>query len=612
VNRKLAKEAGSALALAAVYFAAGKLGLQLAFVHESATAVWPPTGIGLAACLILGSRIWPGIFLGAFLVNVTTDGSLLTSMGIAAGNTLESLLGSFFVDRWAGGRKAFARPADVLRFAFLAGLVATTLSATVGVASLSLGHSASWAKFGSIWLTWWLGDAAGALVVAPLLILWCEPPRIRWSPSTWAEAGIVLGILFGVTQAIFGGGILLARMNYPLAFLTIPVVVWVAVRFEPRETATALAVLSGLALWGTLRGWGPFGGKAPNESLLLLQSFMGVISVMALVLGAAVAERRKAQEELRRAHDNLESRVTERTRSLSEALGALQNEVAQRHRAEEDRSRMMGQLLQGQKLQAVGQLAAGIAHEINNPVGWTLTNLTVVAEHLAELERLLLATDRAVQRIADGGDPSHLAKELRSLKKEISSEALLEDCRDALKDCKGGAERIRDIVRNLREFSHLDEGELKSVDPRVLIESSLQLCSNELKHKATIHREYEEVSPTRCYPQQIEQVLVNLLVNAAHSLPEKGDIYLRTRTENDHALIQIRDTGCGIAPHHKQRLFEPFFTTKPVGKGTGLGLYVAYKIIRAHQGKIEVASEEGRGTEFSILLPLGGPGGKQG
>jgi two-component system NtrC family sensor kinase len=332
------------------------------------------------------------------------------------------------------------------------------------------------------------------------------------------------------------------------------------------------------------------------------------MSIMALVLGAAVHERRQAQEELGRARAELEVRVAERTRSLSEAVDALQKEAAQRRVAEEERSRLMSQLLQGQKLQAVGQLAAGIAHEINNPVGWTLTNLTVVGEHLVELEQLYQALDRTAQEIASGGDPTRLAREIEQWKKMLGPQAVLDDCREAIRDCRTGAERIRDIVRNLREFSHIDERELKVVSPRDLLERSLQLCSNELKYKATLHREYGDVSPVRCYPQQIEQVLVNLLVNAAQALPERGDIFLRTRTDRDRAVIQIRDTGCGLNPQQKERLFEPFFTTKPVGKGTGLGLHVAYKIILAHEGNIEVTSEVGKGTEFTIELPVGGPG----
>jgi signal transduction histidine kinase len=608
VKQKRWKEAAIALGLAAVYFVAGKLGLRLAFVHSSATAVWPPTGIGLAACLVLGTRIWPGIFLGAFLVNVTTEGSWGTSAGIASGNTLESVVGAFLVARWAGGRKAFEHPTDVLRFALLAGLLATTLSASVGVASLCLGRSAPWSSFGSIWLTWWLGDAAGALIIAPLLILWSEPSRTRWTQAQRLEMGLILVLLFGASVAIFDGVLDLARLNYPLAFVCIPALIWAAVRFEPRMTATALVVLCGVALWGTLRGWGPFGGRAPNESLVILQAFMGVMSIMALVLGSTVHERRVAQEDLRRAHADLEDRVHERTRSLSAAVEALQGEMAQRRLAEEDRSRMMGKLLQGQKLQAVGQLAAGIAHEINNPVGWTLTNLTVVAEYLTEVEQLLLALEGAPRRIAAGGDPSRVAHELDVLRETMDPQRLLDDCRDALKDCRAGAERIRDIVRNLREFTHLDEGALKLVPPQDLLERSLQLCTNEIKHKATVHREYAKVSEIRCYPQQIEQVLVNLLVNAAQALPDRGDIRLRTTQEKDRVVIQVRDSGCGMSPQQKERLFEPFFTTKPVGKGTGLGLYVAYKIILAHQGSIEVASEQGKGTEFTIRLPVGGPG----
>ncbi|MGH7455162.1 MAG: MASE1 domain-containing protein, partial [bacterium] len=172
--------------LAAIYFAAGKLGLKLAFVHASATAVWPPTGITMAAFLLLGYRVWPGIFLGAFLVNMTTAGSVATSIGIATGNTLEGLVGAYLVNRFAHGRNVFDRPLDIFKFTVFAGIVSTAVSATFGVTSLCLGSFANWANYASIWLTWWLGDAMGDLVVAPLLILWIANPdgrgsRIRWS-----------------------------------------------------------------------------------------------------------------------------------------------------------------------------------------------------------------------------------------------------------------------------------------------------------------------------------------------------------------------------------------------------------------------------------------------
>ena len=169
------------LGLAAVYVLAGKLGLLLAFVHASATAVWPPTGIALAAFLLLGYRVWPGIFLGAFLVNLTTAGSVATTLGIATGNTLEGLAGAYLVNRFAHGAHAFDRPQDVFKFAVLAALACMTVSPFIGVTSLALGGYADWAEYGRVWLTWWLGDAGGALIVAPVLLLWGQDPRARWT-----------------------------------------------------------------------------------------------------------------------------------------------------------------------------------------------------------------------------------------------------------------------------------------------------------------------------------------------------------------------------------------------------------------------------------------------
>ena len=282
--------------LAAAYVLAGKLGLLLAFVQANATAMWPPTGIALAAFLALGYRVWPGIFLGAFLVYFTTTGSLATTLGIALGNTLEGLAGAYLVNRFAHRAHALDRPPDVLKFAALAALAGTTVGPLFGVTSLALGGHADWAAYGRTWLTWWLGDVGGALIVAPVLLLWSQNPRVRWTPAQAKEAGLMLVTLVGVGVAVFGGAFPITREAYPVAFLCIPVLVWAAFRFGPRETATATLLLSFLAIWGTLSGFGPFVRKTQNESLLLLQAFLWTMAVMTLALAAGAAEQRRAEK----------------------------------------------------------------------------------------------------------------------------------------------------------------------------------------------------------------------------------------------------------------------------------------------------------------------------
>jgi diguanylate cyclase (GGDEF)-like protein/PAS domain S-box-containing protein len=291
-------------ALGAAYFAAGKLGLKLAFVHASASAVWPPTGIAIAAFLVLGPRVWPAILAGAFLVNVTTAGSVLTSLGIAVGNTLEGLVGSWLVGRYAAGTHAFERPADVFRFALLAGLVGAAVSATCGVTSLRLGGYAGPSDYGAIWRTWWLGDVGGALVVAPALVLWATRPWPRWPRGRAREASLLMGLLLAVGVAVFGGWLPWAQS---LSFLALPCLLWAALRFEPRATATANVLLAGVAVWGALRDAGPFSGHSPNEALVLLQAFMGIMSVTSLVVAAAVRERRSVEEALSRAGSIVDS-----------------------------------------------------------------------------------------------------------------------------------------------------------------------------------------------------------------------------------------------------------------------------------------------------------------
>src|SRR3989441_7379252 len=273
MNSRLLRSIGLSAAIALLYFAAAQCGLSLASVHTNVSPVWPPTGIAIAALLLLGYRVWPGILLGAFLVNLTTAGDVLSSLGIATGNTLEGLVAAALVNRFANGRRAFERPLDVVKFALLAAVASTAVSATVGVTSLALTGSASWSDFGAIWLTWWLGDAGGALILAPALVLWANEPRVRWSSREELEAIGALAALVLSGFLVFGGLEPLTREHYPQQFLVFPVLVWVAFRFGPREAATAIVVLSAIAIWGTLQQYGPFGGRPQNEALLLLQAF---------------------------------------------------------------------------------------------------------------------------------------------------------------------------------------------------------------------------------------------------------------------------------------------------------------------------------------------------
>src|SRR6266566_4081973 len=280
-----------------VYFIAGKFGLMLASLHVSASPVWPPAGIALAALLMLGYRAWPAIFVGAFLVNVTTAGNLATSLAIAIGNTLEAVCGAWLVNRFAGGTTVFDRPQGVFKFALVA-VVSAIISPVFGVTSLALAGSADWANYGSIWLTWWLGDTTGDLLIAPSVILWSVTSKRRWNRREAAEVGILLLLLFILSEVVFGGWLPISARNYPIAFIYGPIVIWTAFRFTQRETATGIFIVSTIAILGTLHGFGPFVRGTENQSLLALQSWTAVLTVTAMALSAGMAERWRAEEEL--------------------------------------------------------------------------------------------------------------------------------------------------------------------------------------------------------------------------------------------------------------------------------------------------------------------------
>jgi signal transduction histidine kinase/ActR/RegA family two-component response regulator len=280
--------------LAVVYFVAGKLSLKLAFLHASASPVWPPAGIALAALLLFGLRLWPAIFISAFLVNLTTAGNVFTSLGIATGNTLEAVIGAWLIQRFGDGLRVFERAYDVFRFA-LAVALSALVSATIGLTGLALAGFADWANYPDIWLTWWLGDLGGVVMFAPLLVLWLAQPLRRLNPARDPEVAILLLLLTLLSEVVFGGWFSLSTMNYPTAFLLGPIIVWTSFRLSARETATGLFVLSAIAIWGTLQRYGPFVRADQNQSLLILQSFNILTTITAIALAAGMAERRRAE-----------------------------------------------------------------------------------------------------------------------------------------------------------------------------------------------------------------------------------------------------------------------------------------------------------------------------
>ena len=297
-SHSLIREFITLAGIAAIYYVAAKLGLKLAFVYTSASAVWPGTGIALAAMLLLGYRVWPAIFLGALLANLTTAGSAATSIGIAIGNTLEAVTGAYLLNRFAEGRNVFDRARDILKFVFAVATLSSTVSATLGVTSLALGKFLEPQDIGAAWFTWWLGDTIGSILLTPLIVLWSADFRIRWNFNRALEAALFLSSFVMVCLVVFGGVIPLSEENYPLEFLCVPFFFWTAFRFGQRETAAAVAVLSAIAIWGTLHSYGPFAMRTAGESLLLLQAFLGVKSVLSLVIAAVVAENKRVETQL--------------------------------------------------------------------------------------------------------------------------------------------------------------------------------------------------------------------------------------------------------------------------------------------------------------------------
>jgi two-component sensor histidine kinase/integral membrane sensor domain MASE1 len=306
-----------------VYFVLAKSGLVLASVHPSATPVWPPTGFAIAVVLLYGYRMAPAIFLGAFLANATNVGTIGTSLAIAAGNTLECVLAAFLTIKWSDGVKTFEAPAAIAKFTIIA-FVATTVSATIGVASLTAAGFAAVAEFRAIWTTWWLGDLAGALLFTPFFVSWS---RSRTHVGTDVRFGSIAPYVAAVIVALIAFSPLLPDLKYrsALGFLAILPLLWAALLYGCRETATVSVILSTVAVWGQKSGAGPFNLPDPNEAFLLLLAFMISVSVPSLALSAAMAARTTTEKELRLSESHLRDVTARQSLLLAELNHRVNN-----------------------------------------------------------------------------------------------------------------------------------------------------------------------------------------------------------------------------------------------------------------------------------------------
>ena len=307
-----------------------------------------------------------------------------------------------------------------------------------------------------------------------------------------------------------------------------------------------------------------------------------------------VGALRESEKRFRALTESLEQRIAQRTAELSESNRQLVEERESQHALIMKLAEVHNQLLQSEKLASIGQLAAGVAHEINNPIGFVNSNLGTLARYVEDLLRLV--------DVGEQGDAAAFAR----VRDEIDLPFVRDDAISLLAESRDGVARVKRIVQDLKDFSHVDEAEWQLADLHKGLDSTLNVVSNEIKDKVDVVKEYGEIPCVECLTLQINQVFMNMLLNAAHAMNEgtRGLITVRTGAKGDEVWVEFVDNGKGIPPENMTRIFDPFFTTKPIGKGTGLGLSLSYGIIENHHGHIEVESEVGKGTTFRVWLPV--------
>ncbi len=641
MSRTSVRQVSVLLGLLAVYLLAGKLGLSLAFINANASAVWPPTGIALAAFLLFGRRVWPAIFLGAFLVNITTAGNVATSAGIAIGNTLEGFVGASLVGRIAGGRNVFLRPNDVFRFALLVIPISAAISATIGVTTLAFGGFAAWSNYVSIWLTWWLGDVSGALVVTPALLLWTEPWP-RWTRAQLLEAGLVL-ITLSVTAVIaFGGLSRVENAQYP--FICMLPLIWAAFRLGPRETATAGLLLSFIAIRSTLEGSGPFVRPSPNDSLLLLQAFLAVSILMAQAVAASVHMRKEAEARVRKLNNELEELVTERTAQLLDFNRELSREVAEHQRAAEELTRSEARLNEAQHIAHVGSWEWDIEQ---NRLLWSdelyriygLDQASLTGSYEGFLERLHPEDQNRVEGIVEQANRDHrpFAFEHRIVRPDGSVRTLFSqghvivDEQGRPRAMVGAAQDVTDRKRievEREQFVREHAARREAEEANRLKDEFLAVLSHELRTPLNAILGWAQLLKAGDLDQEKSEKAVEIILRNVQAQTQifadildvsrivSGKIQLELRDVDMHALVEaVRD---GLRPAAESRgvvleLTAEVVTRPVLGDPVRLQEIVwnilsnAIKFSPAGKGRVEIRIHR-TGEELEINVQDNGPG----
>jgi len=540
------------MVLFVVYFVTAKLGLMMDPVGGFATTIWPPTGISLVALTLFGYRLWPGIALGAFLVNASAGAPLLAAGGMALGNTLEALLGVYLLRRYTGFRGSLDRVQHVFGFVALAAGFSTMVSATIGVTSGYLGGVIPQAEIKRAWQTWWLGDAMGDLVLAPLLLAWWERRRVQLSMARLAEGAILLASLGAATLMIFGAWLTTDPNIHLQAYVVFPFLIWAALRFGQKGTVTITFLVVCVAIVRTAQGSGPFARGSINESLLLLQAFMGIVAVTMLVLSADVAQRLQAEEDLRKAQEDLEKRVARRTAQLSEANRNLQDEIGERMQVAKSLEELSTRLLNIQD-----EERRRLARELHDST----------AQSLAALSMNLAVAGR-------------------------SRESLGARAKSALDESVSLAERCSREIRSLSYLLHpplLEEVGLPAA-LRWLVEGFSRRSGIAVGLK--VPDEFGRLS------MEVENALFRIVQECLTNVQrhsESGSAWVELARSQDLIRLEVRDDGRGFPPEVLSR--------RGGVELLGVGILGMRERVRQLGGKLGIDSR-GKGTTVRVEIPL--------